>query len=171
MQSNGQSNAAQLAQVLEELRLARGWSQVRLSRRADSGDGLVARIETQQVNKKTGKVDMPKPSTLRKLAYALGDGSAERTKEAQRKLFAAAGYSEDDILEEPDSATEIAHLRERIEALERERLADPAVIEAQLWRALESYTPEEGAAAVTLWEKAIERYKRSRGEPSSTDAG
>jgi transcriptional regulator with XRE-family HTH domain len=144
--------------VLRALREERDWSQATLARRARVGIATVARIENAQINTRTGKVDIPKSPTLRRLAQALGDGNAERTRGATRALFDAAGYGEEDEPAADDPATEIAALRQRVEVLERATRSEPADIAARIHALLASYPPDKRAEAISLMQEALRRY-------------
>lgn len=172
MEKDRQPDTSALVQVLVQLRQERDWSQVTLARRAGLGRNTVTRIEAQQVNGKTSKVDMPKPGTLRKIAEALGDGNPARTRDALHRLFAAAGYGDEEGTEDSDPAAEIALLRKRIEALEQQQItADPQQIDARVRRLLESYPPEKRAATITLLREALAEYEAGPSAPQSASSG
>jgi transcriptional regulator with XRE-family HTH domain len=153
---------------LQSLRTERDWSQATLARRARVGIATIARIEYAQKNPRTGKVDMPKPTTLRRLAEALGDGHPDRVRAATRALFEAAGYSEADQPDDSDPATEIAALRQRVELLERQVRNDPGGIAERIHALLASYPPDQRAEAISLMQDALQRYAQ---DPEQSHAG
>jgi transcriptional regulator with XRE-family HTH domain len=155
---------SKLPATLQHLRAERDWSRATLARRARLGINTVVRIETAQTNPKTGKVDVPKPSTLRKLAEALGDGSAERTREALGDLYAAAGYAPEDVLDEPDLAQAVAELRARVDEHDRQlqafarQVAVPPKLPDQIARIIGSLPPEQQAEAIDLITATLQRF-------------
>lgn len=131
----------------------------------------IVRLENDEVNPRTGKVDVPRPSTLRKLAEALGDGDPDRTRDAQHQLFVAAGYGEE--VETPDDADQgeaLATLRARVEAHERQietltqHVRASGARSAQLQRLLEALPPDQQEEAIRLLTTTLERFAQSGGQ-------
>ena len=162
MQAGGEQRG-KLAPTLHRRRTERDWSRATLARRARLGVNTIVRIETEQTNPKTGTVDVPKPSTLRKLAEALGDGHADRTRDALAELYAAAGDAPGDALEEPDLAQAVAELRARVDEHDRQlqsfraQGAVPSRLPDQIAHILGSLPHDQQQEAIELITATLQR--------------
>jgi transcriptional regulator with XRE-family HTH domain len=137
------------AKTLRDLREERDWSRPVLAKRAGIHASTLARYELEDINVRTGKVDVPKPSTLRKIAKALGDGNSDKTRDALEKLFAAANYTADEAHEDEDPT-------ERLDALEA-RVTDLGKTVDDLRRLVLANTPEGQKPLIQLLEDFLAR--------------